>query len=402
MKPFLVKRSCFLLVFLIIFCLVSSFFAGCEKQKQTGPPPPEVLVADVIQKDVPIYSEWVGTLDGLVNATIQAQVTGYLIKQNYREGELVKKGQVLFEIDPRSFEATVGEAKAQLAQAEARWQTTKANLARVKPLAAQNAVSKKDLDDAIGAEAASYASVIGAKAALDKARLNLEWTRIISPIDGIAGIAKAQIGDLVGTPQRSELTTVSTVDPIKVYISLSEQEYLSAMEIPIERRGKMPLEVILADGRVYPYKGVFAFTDRQVDIKTGTILVGALFKNPEYLLRPGQFARLRAEVNVKHGALLVPQRAITELQGNYLVAVVDADGKVAIRLVKPAEIVDTFRVIDAGLKPGERIVVEGTQKVKEGMRVTPKPFGVGSGANPRTLPKVADIKRAPTTNPTER
>ena len=226
MKPFFHMRCSFLFVFLIIFCLVPTLFAGCKKQEPTGPPPPEVQVVDVIQKDVPIYQEWVGTMDGLVNATIRAQVSGYLIKQNYREGEVVKKGQVLFEIDPRSFEATVGEAKGQLAQAEARWQTTKANLARVKPLAAQNAVSKKDLDDAVGAEEASHASVISAKAALDKARLNLEWTKITSPIDGIAGIAKAQLGNLVGASATEELTTVSTVDPIKVYIQLSEQQYL--------------------------------------------------------------------------------------------------------------------------------------------------------------------------------
>jgi membrane fusion protein (multidrug efflux system) len=396
MKPFPVTRSSFLFVFLIISCVVGSFFAGCKKSPQTGPPPPDVEVVSVQQKDVPIFTEWVGTMDGLVNATIRAQVSGYLIKQNYREGEVVKKGQVLFEIDPRSFAASVGEAKGQLAQAEARWQTTKANLARVKPLAAQNAVSKKDLDDAVGAEEASHASTLVAKANLDKAQLELEWTRITSPIEGIAGIAKAQIGNLVGPGSTEELTTVSTVDPIKVYMQVSEQQYLKTKSEELEKREtqvrEIPLQLILADGSVYPHQGQFSLADRQVDMTTGTIKVATLFPNPGNFLRPGQFARVRAQMDVKKGALLVPQRAVTEMQGKYLVAVIEKDNKVNVRPVQVAEKVSSDVIISQGLKPGEKVVAEGIQKVKSGQMVTPKPFApekpaVASGDSGRTEAK---------------
>ena len=373
-------------------CLALLLAAGCGKeQKAAPPPPPAVEVSEVIRKDVPVYTEWVGTTDGLVNATIQAQVTGYLVKQNYREGELVQKGQVLFEIDPRTFQAAVDAAKGSLAQAEARWETAKANLQRVRPLAEKNAVSQKDLDDAIGAEQSTRASVESAKAQLDTAQLNLGFTRIDSPVDGIAGIAKAQIGNLVGPGQIQELTAVSTVDPIKAYIAISEQEYMKF------RRGKgeqaaeksaeaIPLELILADGTVYPHKGKFSLADRQVDVKTGTMRVGALFPNPGNLLRPGQYGTVRATMETKKGALLVPQRAVTEVQGKFLVAVVGSDNAVELRPVTPAERVGSLWVIDKGLKPGERVVVEGVQKVKTGVRVAPTQAAAEGEAKPATPP----------------
>ena len=373
-------------------CLALLLAAGCGKeQKAAPPPPPAVVVSEVIRKDVPVYTEWVGTTDGLVNATIQAQVTGYLVKQNYREGELVQKGQVLFEIDPRTFQAAVDAAKGSLAQAEARWETAKANLQRVRPLAEKNAVSQKDLDDAIGAEQSTRASVESARAQLDTAQLNLGFTRIASPVDGIAGIAKAQIGNLVGPGQIQELTAVSTVDPIKAYIAISEQEYMKFRRKQGEKTAEnsaeaIPLELILADGTVYPHKGKFSLADRQVDVKTGTIRVGALFPNPGNLLRPGQYGTVRATMETKKGALLVPQRAVTEVQGKFLVAVVGSDNAVELRPVTPAERVGSLWVIDKGLKPGERVVVEGVQKVKTGVRVAPTQAAAEGEATPATPP----------------
>jgi membrane fusion protein (multidrug efflux system) len=355
---------------------------GCGKEEKAQPQAPIVEVVEVIQKDVPVYGEWVGTLDGSVNATIRAQVSGYLIKQNYKEGDVVKKDQVLFEIDPRSYQAAVEEAKAQLAQTEARWQTAKANLARIRPLAEQSAVSKKDLDDAIGAEESTRASVMSAKAALDKAQLNLEWTKVTSLIDGITGIAKAQIGNLVGPGSVEELTTVSTVNPIKCYVSLSEQEYMRAMERRSKQVGQVPLELILSDGTTYPYKGEFAYADRQVDVRTGTIRVASTFPNPKNLLRPGMFSRVRAEMGIKKAALVIPQRAVTEVQGRYMVAVVNPENKVSIKSVKVGERVEQLWVINESLQAGEKVVAEGTQKVREGMVVSPKPFTGESKAEP--------------------
>jgi membrane fusion protein (multidrug efflux system) len=358
----------------ISFIFPALIFTGCKKEQKTAPPPPLVEVVDVVQKDVPISSEWVGTADGYVNATIRAQVQGYLIKQDYREGDLVRKGQVLFEIDPRTFEASLEFAKGQLAAQQARWDTTKANLGRVKPLAEQNAVSQKDLDDAIGAEQAAHAAVISAQAGVDKAQLDLGFTKVTSPVDGIAGIAKAQIGNLVGPGAVEELTTVSTVNPIKVYAQISEQEYLRFTEQGQKGAEHRPLDLILADGTVYPHKGEFAYADRQVDVRTGTIKVASLFPNPGNILRPGQFAKIRAVTDIKKGALLVPQRAVTEMQGRYLVAIVGPDNKIGIAPVQVAERVGSDWIIAKGLKPGDRIVAEGIQKVKEGLTVAPQPF----------------------------
>ncbi len=346
-----------------------------------------VEVVKVQQKDVPIHKEWVGALDGSINAVIRPQVTGYLVSQNYREGQVVKKGQILFEIDPRTFQAAVNQTQASLEQAkgalaiqEANAATARADLARVRPLAAKNAVSKKDLDDAIGRDLAARASVEAARAGvavaaanLEKARLDLGFTRISSPVDGIAGIAKTQLGNLVSPTMQDELTSVSTLDPIKVYINVSEREYLESRESRT-KISNTSLELILADGSVYPFPGDFALSDRQVDPTTGTFKIGALFPNKDNLLRPGQYGRVRVQIAMKKGALLVPQRAVGLLQGKHLMAVVDAKNTVDIRLVQVGERIGSDWVIDKGLQPGETVVVEGLQKVRPGMIVTPKPF----------------------------
>ena len=356
--------------------LALMFSAACNKSPPTSAPPvPTVEVIPVIQKDVPILREWVGTLDGNINATIRPQVTGYLIKQNYREGDVVKQGQVLFEIDPRTFQAAVDQAAAARSQQKANHATAAAALARIKPLAEKNAVSRKDLDDATGSELSARALLEQTTAALDSARLNLGFTKITSPIDGIAGIAKAQIGDLLSPGSQTELTTVSAVDPIKVYISISEREYLRFQDKSATAKPEhVPLELILVDGSTYPKKGQFSLMNRQVDATTGTLKVGALFPNPEGRLRPGQFAKIRATTDLHRAALLVPQRAVTEIQGKYLIAVVGEDNKVDVRQVKPGERFGAEWIINEGLKAGEKIVVEGTQKVRPGALVAPTPF----------------------------
>jgi membrane fusion protein, multidrug efflux system len=385
--------GCRLRPHLAVVILVLVIAMGCSKGPQEAPPAPAVEVVTVIQKDVPVYNEWIGTLDGMVNATIRAQVQGYLIKQNYREGDFVKAGQVLFEIDPRTFQAALEQAQGQLEAQQARWTTAKANLARIKPLADQNAVSKKDLDDSIGTEQAAKAAVLSAQASVDKAKLDLGFTKITSPVDGIAGLAKAQIGNLVGPGATEELTTVSTVNPIKAFIQVSEQEYIQSGRNGERRAEQLKAELILADGSVYPYKGTFGFADRQIDVKTGTIKVAAIFPNPGNFLRPGQYGKIRVATSIRKDALLVPQRAVAEVQGKYMVAVVGADNKVDIRPVQTGERVDSLWVILEGLKPGERVVVEGIQKVRPGMLVTPKAFAE-TPAKPEAKPEVKPEKKA--------
>jgi len=370
-------------------CLALLLAAGCgKKEKAQAPPPPTVEVMEVIQKDVPVYSEWVGTADGLVNATIRAQVTGYLLKQNYRDGELVRAGQVLFEIDPRTFQAAVDAAKGALAQAQARWTTAKATLDRVRPLAARNAVSQKDLDDAVGAEQSTGAAVESAKAQLEEAQLNLGFTRVASPVAGIAGIAKAQVGNLVGPGQTQELATVSTVDPIKVYFSLSEQEYMrfrggAGAKASETRAEDIPLELILADGTVYPRKGRVSLADRQVDVRTGTLRIGALFPNPGNLLRPGQFALIRATMETKKGALLVPQRAVQQSGKGHFVWLVDKDGKAELRPVTVGDWYEDSWFITEGLRAGEQLVVDGALRLSAGATVVvTSRDGVATAAKP--------------------
>jgi membrane fusion protein (multidrug efflux system) len=386
LKPF------FLTCRVLAMSLLVMFAAGCAKEEKAAPQAPEVAVVDVVQKDVPIQSEWIGTIDGMVNATIRAQVSGYLIKQNYKEGSLVKKDDVLFEIDPRPFQAALDQAQAELARSQARWDTAKANLARIRPLAKANAVSQKDLDDAVGTEQSTQAGVLAAKAAADKAKLDLEFTSIKSPIDGIAGLAAAQIGNLVG-PQTADLTAVSTLDPVKVYVSISEQEYMRfAQAAP--RTERRVLDLILTDGSLYPQKGEVAFADRQVDVKTGTIMVATIFPNPGNLLRPGQYARVRMVTAIRNGVLLVPQRAVSETQGQYMMAVVGADNKVSIRPVKVAERIGSDWIIEEGLKAGEKVVVEGTQKVKPDMVVVPQPFDPDAAAK-AAAPAKTETKPSP-------
>ncbi|WP_243438980.1 efflux RND transporter periplasmic adaptor subunit [Fundidesulfovibrio soli] len=365
-----------LLPFVAVFLLFNSAVVHSQTTKPSdAPPPPDVEVVAVTQKDVPIYGEWVASLDGLINASIRAQVQGYLVKQNYKEGDFVAKGTTLFEIDPRPFEATVSEAKAVLAKYEAVLRTHQATLKRILPLAAAKALSQKDKDDATGAVQAAEAQVLAAKASLQRAQLDLDFCKIASPIDGIAGISQVQIGDLVGTQQNSVLTTVSTVNPIKAYISISEAEYLGAAQ----KKGstqvappQIPLELILADGTTWKEKGRVSFADRHVDPSTGTLKVAALFPNPDNFLRPGQFAKVRALTQTQSGALLVPQRAVSELQGKYQVAVVDQNNVVHIKQVKVGERVDQMWMVLQGLKPGDLVVSEGLTKIRDGIVVNPK------------------------------
>lgn len=363
----------------IMLLLVLILAGGCKEKKTDGEAaPPEVEVVAVVQKDVPVYLDWVGTAAGLVNADIRAQVTGYLLKQEYQEGSLVKTDQLLFQIDPAPFQAILDQAKAKQAQAEAILEKTRLDVQRYGPLAEKNYISKQEYDNSVQANLAAQADVAGAKAAVDKAALDLKFTRIVAPIDGIAGIANIQIGNLVGPNQQTPLTTVSTVDPIKVYIALSEQKYLEAMQRmqkdnPQGEKAPGPeLELVLADGSTYPHKGRIAFADRQVDVRTGTIQVACLFPNPGNFLRPGIFAKVHALLDVKKGALLVPQRAVTELQGSYQVAVVTNENTIKVENVKVGERTGPLWVIDSGLQPGDRVVVEGVQKVREGAKVTPK------------------------------
>ncbi|MBI5585533.1 MAG: efflux RND transporter periplasmic adaptor subunit [Deltaproteobacteria bacterium] len=375
---------------LIIVSGVMLLTTGCKKpQTQEAPPVPLVEVGPVLVKDVPIYSEWTASTDGFVNATIRAQVQGYLVEQDYKEGDFVLKGQVLFKIDPRFLQAALEQARGQFTEQRARWENARANLERIRPLVAQKAISLKDFDDAVASERATLAAVVAAQAVVDKALVDLEFTRIISPIDGIAGIARAQLGNLVGPGSIEELTTVSTVDPIKVYFPMSEQEYLKYMANGNGKAQKIPLELILAAGIVHPYQGKLAFADRQVDIRTGTIKVAALFKNPGNVIRPGQFARIRARTSVKKRALLIPQRAVMELQGKYQAAVVGSDNKISIRQVKAAERIGNLWVIEEGLKSGEQVVTEGLQKVKDGTIVVTKPFRPDSGVASMTGPQPA-------------
>jgi membrane fusion protein (multidrug efflux system) len=362
----------------LIALMVTLIISGCDKAAPPPPPAPAIVeVTEVIQKDVPIHQEWVGTLDGMVNAVILAQVSGYLIKQNYQEGQMIKKGQLLYEIDPKTFQANLDGARSNLARQEAILKTARLDLARVERLLPERAVSVRDRDNAVGREATAEAEVLTAKAAIDSAQLELGFSKIYSPIDGIAGISKAQLGNLVGPGSaNAQLTTISQLDPIKAYIPLSEQEYLqfARNKQNEQQQGNQPLELILADGSVYPHPGKFFFADREVNVKTGTIQVAILFPNPGNLLRPGQYAKVRAVVKNKTNAILVPQRAVGEIQGRNMVAVVKPDNTVALKPVKAAETIGNSWVIDEGLQPGEKVIVEGIQKARPGATVDPKPF----------------------------
>jgi len=367
---------------------------GCGG-KAAAPPsaPPMVEVVSVEQRDVPIYGEWIGTLDGLTNAAVIAQVSGYLLKQGYQEGAFVQKGQLLFEIDPRPFQAVLDQAlgqlaqtKAQLANAEAVQRRTELDVNKYTPLVKEQAASQQDFDNAVQNNLAAKATVAtaeaqiqSAEAAVETARINLDFTRLVAPIDGIAGQAQLQVGALVN-PNSGPVTSVSTVDPIKVFFTVGEPQYLAwRKRFPTESSRlaadkSLRLQLILADGSVYAHEGSFYFADRQVNESTGAIRLAGLFSNPGNILRPGGYGKVRAVIRTQEGALLVPQRAVSELQGGYQVAVVDAEDKVNIRTVTVGDSTGSEWVISDGLKPGERIVAEGVQKVRQGSHVTPKPF----------------------------
>jgi RND family efflux transporter MFP subunit len=371
-----------------LLAMLSIVTSACNQGKPPSaaapPPPPEVFVVPVIQQDVPVYSEWLGTTDGAINAQIRARVQGYLQARHYREGVFVKTGELLFSIDPRPYQAALDQAKGDLGRAEAALGKTRLDVARYTPLAREGAISQQELDNAVQADRGNQAAVAAAQAAVKQAELNLEWTQIRAPIDGIAGIAIAQIGDLISV--NTLLTTVSRVDPIKVTFPISEREYLKfasridqAMQAEkrAERHGP-PIELILADGSVYPERGGFALPDREVDLKTGTIMVVSYFPNPKSILRPGLYAKVRTVTEQKAGALLIPQRAVQELQGSRRVAIVNAENKVEFRVVKTGTRVGTLWVIEEGLTPGDRVVVEGLQKVRDGVPVVAKPAPMDS------------------------
>jgi membrane fusion protein, multidrug efflux system len=357
--------------------------AACEKKAEhsEASAPPEVLVTEVVKADVPIVRQWVGTLDGSDNADIRARVTGYLEKRNYQEGSLVRQGDVLFEIDPRQFEAALDEAKSQLAQAQAIQAATQADFERSQELFDKKVISVQEYENKRQLNQANAAKVGALEAAQETAQLNLGFTKITAPFDGIAGISQAQIGDLVGpSGSTSTLTTESKVDPIRLYFPISEREYRErsnllreAMNKP-EAERQAVIEMLFADGTVYPQKGKFAFVNRQVDPTTGTILVAGNFPNPERTLRPGQFAVARAAIEEIPGALIVPERALVDLQGNYQLGVLGADNKADIRAVKIGPRYNQQVVITEGLKEGEKVIVEGVQKVRPGMVVTAKPY----------------------------
>lgn len=398
------KRERVVLFSAAVLTVSALFLAGCQQQRAAmAMPAPDVQVSAVVVKDVPITKEWVGTLDGRVNAQIRAQVSGYLMRQNYTEGSVVRKGQLLFEIDSRPFQAALNLAKGSLAQAEGNLQQARANLAQNKarlgkanldvkrytPLAKTKAISQEEVDNAVQSQLeataaadssqaaieSAKAAILSAKAAVENAELNLSFTKIVAPINGIAGLAKAQVGDLIA-PTGGELTTVSTVDPIKAYFTVSEQEYLNR-DSPLQSAARgtgSKLELILADGSVYGQKGTFYMADRQVDVGTGTLRIAALFPNPGNFLRPGQYGRIRAVLSTNKNAMLVPQRAITELQGSYQVAVVGHDNTARVRKVKLGDRIGELWVITEGVAPGESVIVEGVQKVRDGVPVHPSPY----------------------------
>jgi membrane fusion protein (multidrug efflux system) len=386
------KSHRFALPCLAGICLLA--LTGCQQKADPGPPPPpEVGVSTAVQRNVETYGDWVAVLDGYVNAQIEPQVSGYLIKQDYREGSVVYKGQVLFEIDPRPFQATLDQAKGQLAQAQGQLSQAEAtlglaviNLNRETPLAEARAIAKSQLDNDTqtkaqdeAAVATAKASIQSAEATIETAELNLGFTKVRSLVDGVAGIASIQIGNLVNT--QSVLTTVSQVNPIKAYFPISEQEYLQvsrrinpgASGDWLKNSSAIPLQLTLADGTVFKNSGHIVFADRNVDTQTGTIRIVGAFPNPGNLLRPGSYGKIRASTGIQKDAVLIPQRAVTEFQGGYQVAVVGAGNKVTIRNVKIGAREGQMWIITDGLKAGEEVVSEGASKVRDGVQVSPKP-----------------------------
>ena len=351
---------------------------ACEKPAPPPPPPPpEVYVTDVAQRDVPVYLDLVGQTEGFQDVEIRARVEGFLESMHFREGSFVHKGDLLYQIDRKPLEATLAAAKADVATADARLAKANNDVTRYTPLAAKQAVSQQELDNARAAQDAARSQLEAAKAAVVKAELDLGYTTISSPIDGLVGTTQVKPGNLVGRGDATLLTTVSQMDPIVFRVGITEADYL---RIAAGERGKAGeaataagIELTLADGTAYPHKGKLGPVERAVNAATGTLGIQLLFPNPNSVLRPGQYGRARLLLSTKAGALLVPQRAVQELQGLYSVAVVGADNTVAFRSVKVGQRVDSLWVIEEGLKPGEKVIVEGLQRVKDGMTVTPKP-----------------------------
>jgi membrane fusion protein, multidrug efflux system len=388
------------LIFTVFAAGAALVLCGCEKAEPPAPPAPEVEVTAVEQRDVPIYREAVGTMEGDVNASISAQVTGYLLSRGYVEGSYVTNGQVLFQIDPAPFTAALDQATSKMAEASAAQEKYALMVKRYTPLAATEAISQQELDDAVQNEKAAAAQVQAAQAAVEQSQLNLGFTTIRAPVDGMSGLAssQAQVGNLVG-PSSGQLTTVTTVDPIRVYFSVAQQiiteiqqRMLAEGQTPGQGEGA-PLELILAGGWTYPEKGRIKFRDNQVDVRTGTVTLVGEFSNPQRLLVPGMFVRIRALLRTDKDALLVPQRAVTEMQGRYLVAVVNEDNKISIRPVNTGERVGEEWVITGNIKAGDKVVAEGIQKVRDGAEVNPVPFAEKQAATMTSPPAEEEKKQ---------
>jgi membrane fusion protein (multidrug efflux system) len=372
-----------------ILSLLALYATGCGKKVPPPPAPPVVQVITLAATNLPIFEEWIGTLDGFVNAQIRAQVTGYLLTQNYTEGSEVKAGDLLFQIDPKPFQAALDQAKAKLAQDQAQQGLTEINVKRYTPLAQEQAISQEELDNEVQANLGALAQVKADQAAVENAQINLGYTKVISPIDGVAGLAQAQIGDLVGQ-SGNILTTVSTINPLRVYFQVSEHSYLSFWRKLIGTNNAtedFPLQLILNDGSVYPQTGRFFFADRAVNPNTGTLQIAGLFSNADFMLRPGQYGLVRAQTETLTNAIAVPSRAVAELQGTYQVDLVNETNGIHVQPVTVGQQLGATWVIQSGLKVGDRIVVEGTQKAKEGLLVNPQPFPPGTNqAGQQDLP----------------
>ena len=361
------------------FLLIAMLFvAACSrKQAQTGPPAPEVLVTTVQPRDVPRVLERVATLDGFINANINAQVQGYIISRDYQEGSVVKKGDLLFQIEPRPFEAALAQAKGTLAKDQANQVKADADEKRAIDLFNKKVISDQERDTAIAAAGSNTANVEADQAAVKQSELNLEYARVTAPIDGVVGFANNQVGDLVG-PSTGPLTTVSQIDPIKAIVTAGEgpfTDFVSRHPDQKEREAyikSLDFQLILGNGEVYPHKGTFYALDRNLDTKTGSIRYYVTFPNPGNILRPGQFGKVRFVADMKKGAMVIPQEAVNELQGNYQVAIVDQNSKASLRPVKMGEKIDSQWEVTDGLKPGDKVIVQGWQKVREGSTVTPK------------------------------
>jgi membrane fusion protein (multidrug efflux system) len=380
---------------------LAAVLSGCGKEPPP-PPPPEVKAATVLQKDVPIFVEAIGQTRGSTEIEVRARVEGFIESVDFKEGAPVGKGQLLYRIDPRPFEAALAQAKGQLAEAEAQLARARQDVVRYEPLVAKNAISRQEYETAVAVQRAAEAAVEAAKAAADRAQIDLGYTRVVAPEDGLVGKTEVYPGTLVGRGQSTLLTHISQIGTIHVRFTIPERDYLFYARRREERGVKpggqetLPFELVLGDGSLHPKKGQLVFVDRNVDPQTGTILMEAAFPNPGGIVRPGQYARVRAAVDLKTGAILVPQRAVSELQGIYNVAVVGGDDTIEVRMVKPAERIGTLWVMDSGLKAGERIVVEGLQKVRPGVKVKAEMVKIeeGGGTAPPGTPAAGGAKGA--------